>query len=170
MNELKQIKLVIFDVDGVLTDGSLILNDLGEESKRFHVRDGFAMRNAERVGLRVGVMTGRASRVVNLRMRELSINLLMQGVKDKGAGLETLCQRASVMPEETAYLGDDLIDLPALLRCGYPMAVADAVDEVRHVARYVTTTPGGRGAAREAIEHLLKAQDKWDEVVERYGL
>ena len=85
-------------------------------------------------------------------------------------GLETICQRAGVMPEESAYVGDDLVDLPAMVRCAYPVAVADAVAEVKAEARYVTTARGGHGAAREVVEHILKAQDRWDEVVERYGI
>lgn len=160
--------LLILDVDGVLTEGSIIMDDHGVQSKRFHVRDGFAIREAMRVGLSVGILTGRASRVVTLRAAELRVDLLLQGCGDKRIGLETLCQQAGVEPEQTAYLGDDLVDAPAMLRCGYPMAVADAAAEVREIAKFVTLTPGGHGAVREAIEHLLKAQNKWDAVVERF--
>jgi len=170
MSELSAIKLLIFDVDGVLTDGSIIVNDQGIESKRFHVRDGFAMKAAMSLGLQVGVLTGRSTRAVTLRMIDLGIDLLIQGVADKAIGFETLCQQARVDPEEAAYLGDDLIDLPAMLRSGYPMAVADAVQEVRTEARYVTRVPGGHAAARDAIEHILKAQGRWDEVVEQYAI
>lgn len=167
---LTSIKLIIFDVDGVLTDGAIIVNDQGVESKHFHVRDGFAIRAAMSVGLKIGVLTGRSSRCVNLRMTEIGVDLLLQGAKDKAVGLETLCQRAGVDLEETAYVGDDLVDLPAMLRCGYPIAVADAVAEVRDEASYVTAAPGGRAAAREVIEHILKAQGRWDEVLEQYGV
>jgi 3-deoxy-D-manno-octulosonate 8-phosphate phosphatase (KDO 8-P phosphatase) len=164
------IKLIVFDVDGVLTDGSIVLDDRGVETKRFYVRDGFAIRAAMEMGLRVGVLTGRASIAVTHRMVELGIDLLLQGTRDKLYGLETLCQQAHLDPQQSAYVGDDLIDLPAMLRCGYPMAVADAVAEVRDEARYVTTLPGGRGAARDAIEHVLRAQGRWDELVERYAI
>ncbi|MCX5661437.1 MAG: HAD-IIIA family hydrolase [Planctomycetota bacterium] len=165
-----EIRFIVFDVDGVLTDGAIILDDLGHESKRFHVRDGFAIKAAMSMGIKVGVITGRTSRVVTLRMAELGIDLLVQGAKDKAAALETLCAQAGVEPGETAYMGDDLIDLPPMLRCGYPMAVADAAAEVRDVAKFVTRVVGGRGAAREAIEHILKAKGKWDAVVEKYGV
>ena len=170
MSILQTIKLILFDVDGVLTDGAVVVDDRGVESKHFHVRDGFAIRSAMSLGLKVGVLTGRSSRSVTHRMTELGIELVLQGARDKAVGLETLCQQAGVLPEEAAYVGDDLIDLPAMLRCGYPIAVADAVREVRRETRYVTAVPGGRGAARDAIEHILKAQGRWDEVLERYGI
>jgi 3-deoxy-D-manno-octulosonate 8-phosphate phosphatase (KDO 8-P phosphatase) len=121
------------------------------------------------MGLRIGILTARSTPNVTLRMAELGVQLVVQGMLDKAVGLATLCQKASVLPEEVAYVGDDLVDLPAMLRCGYPMAVADAVEPVRSKARYVTAAAGGRAAAREAIEHLLKAQSRWDEVLERYG-
>ena len=166
----KAIRCIIFDVDGVLTDGSIVVNDAGEESKRFFVRDGLGIKAAMRVGMQVGVLTARSSRCVTLRMNELGIRLLQQGARNKVIGLETLCQQAKVPLEQCAYVGDDLVDLPALVRCGYPIAVADAVEEVKAVAKYVTAHVGGRGAARDAVEHLLKAQGRWDEVVESYGL
>ena len=159
---------MVFDVDGVLTDGSIFINDDGQESKRFHVRDGFAMRAAISLGLKIGVLTGRSSRVVTVRMADLGIDLVLQGVNDKATGLETLCNRANVFPKETAYLGDDLIDLPAMRRSGYPMAVADASKQVRAQAKYVTAVPGGQAAARDAIVHILQAQNRWGEVVQRY--
>ena len=170
MSHLKSIKLIAFDVDGVLTDGSIVLDDHGVESKRFHVRDGFAIRSAMSVGLKVAVLTGRSAPCVNLRMAELRVDLLIQACSDKAVGFETLCQQAGVLPEEAAYVGDDLIDLPAMVRCGYPMAVADAAAEVRGVAKYVTHAKGGQAAAREAIEHVLKGQDRWDQLLERYGI
>jgi len=168
--DLSSLKLLIFDVDGVLTDGSIIVNDLGQESKRFYVRDGFAMKFAMSLGLKIGVITGRSSRSVSLRMTELGVQFYMPGSKNKLIALETLCQQAGVLPEHAAFVGDDLIDIPAMLRCGYPIAVADAVEEVRGLAKYVTRASGGRGAAREAIEHVLKAQGRWDELLERYGI
>ena len=167
---LPTIKLIIFDVDGVLTDGSIVIDDAGVESKRFYARDGLAIKSAMALGLKVGVLTARSSRAVTLRMAELGVDLVLQGSSYKVFGLETLCQRAGVMPEDVAYVGDDLVDLPVMVRCGYPIAVADAVAEVKAEARYVTSAPGGRGAARQAIEHILKAQDRWDEVVERFGI
>ena len=170
MPDVASIKLFVSDVDGVLTDGALIIDDRGVESKRFHVRDGLAFKAAMSLGLRVGVLTSRSTSAVTLRMTELGVRLLGHGSTDKKIGLENLCREAGVLPEETAYLGDDLLDLPALLNCGYPMAVADAASEVREVAAFITKTRGGRGAAREAIEHILKTQGRWDELLERYGI
>lgn len=170
MPNAADIKLIVFDVDGVLTDGSIIVDDHGVETKRFHVRDGLAMHGAMELGLHVGVLTGRSSRAVTLRMAEIGIDLLIQGVRDRAVGLETLCQRVQVELDQSAYVGDDLLDLPAILRCGYPIAVADAVAEIKSAARHVTEAPGGRAAAREAIEHVLKAQGRWDELVERFGI
>jgi len=167
---IEGLRLIIFDVDGVLTDGTIVLDNHGVETKRFYVRDGTAFRAAEKLGLRVGVLTGRMSMATTHRMRELGVELFIQGAADKAIGFETLTQRAGVEFEETAYLGDDIVDLPAMMRCGYPMAVADAAREVHRIARYITHAPGGRGAAREAIEHILKAQQKWDAVLEAYGL
>ncbi len=167
---LPDIRLIAFDVDGVLTDGRIIVDDNGVETKHFNARDGFAMSVAGRMGMRIGIVTGRTGRAVTLRMNELGVGPVLQGVRDKAVGLETLCQQADVMPEQCAYVGDDLIDLPALLRCGYPVAVADAVEEVKAEARYVTAARGGHGAAREVIEHVFKAQDRWDELLERFGV
>ena len=166
MAEPADIRMVVFDVDGVLTDGRIILNDHGVETKTFDVRDGFAIVAARRLGLQVAALTGRSSRVVTLRMTELGVDPFIQGSGDKAAGLQAICERAQLQPPQCAFVGDDLFDLPAMLRCGYPIAVADAVAEVRARARYVTTAPGGRGAAREAIEHLL--QGRWQQLVERY--
>jgi 3-deoxy-D-manno-octulosonate 8-phosphate phosphatase (KDO 8-P phosphatase) len=170
VTDLSNIALIIFDVDGVLTDGSIIVDDHGIESKRFHVRDGFAIKAAARVGLKVGVITGRSSRVVTLRMGELGVDLFVQGAKDKGAAFEQLCDRSGVEAGHAAYMGDDLIDLPAMMRCGLPLAVADAVPEVKQIARHTTHAAGGHGAAREAIEYILKAQHKWAKVVEMYAM
>ncbi len=170
MTQPDEIKMIVFDVDGVLTDGSIIVDDLGIESKRFHVRDGFAIASAIRLGMKIGVLSGRSTRAVTLRMTELKIPYMIQGCKDKAIGIEDICKQAEVGLHETAYVGDDLIDLPALVRVGFPATVADAVEEVKAEASLVTLAPGGRGAAREVIEHILKAQGKWDELVESYGI
>lgn len=169
-NSLAALSLIVFDVDGTLTDGGLIFDSDGRETKRFHVRDGFAFTAAMSVGLKVGVISARESDVVTRRMKELNVTLVMQGQRDKKIALETLCQQAGVMPEAAAYVGDDLLDLPALLSCGYGIAVADAAAEVKYAAGYVTALPGGHGAARDAIEHILKAQGKWDAVVDQFGI
>ncbi len=170
MAELAKIQLVVFDVDGTLTDGGLIYDSAGGEIKRFHVRDGFAFTAAMSVGLKVGVITARESPIVTRRMAELNVELVMQGQRDKKIALETLCQQAGLLLEQAAYVGDDLLDLPAMLSSGYAIAVADAAAEVKYAAKYVTQLPGGHGAAREAIEHILKAQGKWDAVVDQFGI
>jgi len=170
MPSVRDIRFLIFDVDGVLTDGSILIDDHGVETKRFHVRDGSALRMAMRLGFKVGILTGRTSRVVTLRMNELGVEHVVQGSKNKAIGLETLCQQTGVEPEQVAYMGDDVVDLPAMLRCGYKLTVADAAEEVRGVADYITTTPGGQGAVREAVEHIIKAQGRWEEVLEEYGV
>lgn len=166
MGVLDQIRLIVFDVDGVLTDGVLQLDDQGVEAKRFHVRDGLAIRAALASGLKVAVLSARRSPAVSRRMEELGVELLVEGSTDKSSGLNSIIDRAGISLGRTAYLGDDLLDLPAMVRCGYPMAVSDAVEEVLAVAEFVTTVRGGLGAAREAVEHILKAQGKWKRVVD----
>ena len=166
MADVSEISLIVFDVDGVLTDGGLYINDQGTETKRFHVRDGTAIRLAQRVGLNIAVMTGRTSRTVTTRLNELDITLALQGVADKAEGLHILCNQADVAVEHCAVVGDDLLDLPAMTRCGYPIAVGDALKPVKDIARYITHANGGHGAAREAIQHILDCQDKWDTLVD----
>ena len=162
--------MIIFDVDGILTDGSILIDDRGVETKRFHVRDGTAIRAAMKLGIKVGIITGRSSQAVTLRAEELGIEYLIQGSKNKAVDLETLCKLAHVTEEDVAFMGDDLADLPAMLRCGYKITVADGVEEVRGIADLITAATGGKGAVREAIESIIKAQGKWEEVLERYGV
>lgn len=166
---LNAIKLLLLDVDGVMTDGSIIMDDRGFETKRFNVRDGLGIKAWQRCGLMCGILTGRASRVVTHRARELGVELLAQGSHNKVQTYEDLCRRAGVEDEQVAYMGDDLADLGVMRRVAYPITVPDAVEEIRAVARYVTATAAGRGAVREAIEHLLKQMGRWDEVVEHYA-
>ena len=163
------IQLIVFDCDGVLTDGSIIIDDEGRESKNFYVRDGFGIKAAMTLGLKVGVITGRNSPSVGARMKELGIELYQKGVSDKGQGLQDMCRTAGVPLLNTAYVGDDLIDLPAMKICGLPMAVKDACPEARAIAKYITTSKGGRGGAREAIEYILKEQGLWQKLVHKYA-
>ncbi len=165
---LDTIQLIVFDCDGVLTDGSIYVDDHGHETKRFYVRDGFAMKLAPTMGLQVAVMTGRGSRSVAMRMSELGIENYMQKVSDKGKALEQLCAKLNLTPQQAAFVGDDLIDIPAMRRAGLPIAVADAAQEVRDIAQFITHAPGGRGAARESVEHILKAQGKWETFLKKY--
>ena len=165
------IQLLLTDVDGVLTDGSILVDTAGRETKRFHVRDGSGIVAWQRSGYQMGVLTGRPSVITTHRMMELGVEMIEQcSAMGKLEAYEDLCRRAGVEDEQVAYIGDDLADLPVMVRVGYPVAVADAAAEVRSVAKYVTETPGGRGAVRETIEHLLKGMGRWDEVLERYGI
>ena len=163
------VRLIVFDVDGVLTDGVVVYTEGGGEAKHFHIKDGLGIVAALRAGLGVAVITSRESRLVERRMHELGVSELMQGCKDKAAEVGALAERVGVPLGAVAYVGDDLVDLGAMRRVGYPIAVADAAAEVRDAAAWVTTLPGGRGAGREAIEHVLGAQGKWAAVVAGYG-
>jgi 3-deoxy-D-manno-octulosonate 8-phosphate phosphatase (KDO 8-P phosphatase) len=165
----RHVRLLCLDVDGVLTDGTINLDDHGVERKRFHVRDGTAVRLWLRLGFEVAIITGRSSMAVRHRANELGIVHVIQKSSDKGASLAALLRSLDLEPLEVAVLGDDLPDLPAMRLAGYPMAVADAVPEIRGLAAFVTTHPGGRGAVREAVEHLLKAMDLWDDALAHYG-
>lgn len=166
---IPDIQLIVFDVDGVLTDGSLIYDNQGNELKRFNIRDGFGIRAARFSGIPVGVLTARSSEVVSRRVAELKIDHYFHGCKDKAAGIASIAERARVSLEQTAFMGDDVLDLPALKKVGYPMAVADAAIEVLESAKFVSELPGGRGAAREAVEHILRSQGKWDAVLAEFG-
>ena len=163
------VRLLVLDVDGVLTDGSINIDDRGVETKRFHVRDGAGIRMWQTLGNEVAIVTGRTGTAVRHRARELGIELVYQGILDKRAVLLAVCQIVEVEPGETAVLGDDLPDMPMLTACGYPMAVSDACAEVQEVAEFVTVRPGGHGAVREAIEHLIKSRGEWGDALALYG-
>ena len=163
-----QIRLLVLDVDGVLTDGGIHIDDRGAETKIFHVRDGTGISAWLRLGNEAAIITGRTSLVVAHRARELGIRHVFQGLPQKLDIFDALLRDLAMEAAETAVIGDDLQDLPLLERAGYPIAVADAVSEVRAVAHYVTRTPGGRGAVREAIEHLLREAGQWDQVIARF--
>jgi 3-deoxy-D-manno-octulosonate 8-phosphate phosphatase (KDO 8-P phosphatase) len=162
------IKLLLLDVDGVLTDGSVVYADDGTEIKRFHVRDGSGLKFWQRAGNRAAIVSGRKSAAVEVRAAELGISPVLQGRGDKLPAFEEVLSATGLRPEEVCAVGDDLPDLPVLRRCGLAVAVADACPELRAVAHLVTTARGGRGAVREAIEWLLKLQGRWDEVVNFY--
>jgi len=168
MIRFPDIKLFIFDVDGVLSDGGIYLSDHGIESKRYNVRDGFGIVAARKMGFEVGILTGRSNRNVTLRMRELGIPHIVSGASNKAQGLAELCKLYDIAPEHVAYLGDDLIDLPAMTKVAYPMAVSDAEEAVKAHAKYITAKPGGHGAARDAINHVLTKMEHMDELVQMY--
>ena len=165
-----QIRLLMLDVDGVLTDGSIVLDEKGREIKRFHARDGLGIKLWMGLGYEIAIVSGRTSDAVEARMAELGVTTVMQGVSDKRAALKRLCERLGIEPASAACVGDDLPDLPAMRRAGYAIAVADADPRVRACADYVTKAPGGRAAVREAIEHLLERMGRLDEVLRQYDV
>src|SRR5437762_3453630 len=162
------IQLLILDVDGVLTDGGIIRDDAGQQIKRFHVRDGAGIVLWRRLGKDVAIITGKESNVVNHRAEELGIQNVYQNIGNKLEAYDQLKDELGVKDDQIAYIGDDLPDLPVLRRVGVPIAVADAVEEVRAVAKYVTKFPGGYGAVRDAIEFLCKEMGVWQQVLDRY--
>ena len=162
------IKLVVFDVDGVLTDGKLILGENGNEYKSFHVRDGHGIVMLMETGCNVAVITARSSKIVAERMSSLGIKYIYQGDKDKGKAIKNLFDQLGVMPSEIAYVGDDIIDLPAMNKVALPIAVADAHPEVRKIAKFITKNNGGQGAAREVCELIMIAQDNIKKIIESY--
>ena len=159
------IRLLVLDVDGVLTDGRITLDGAHPEPKTFHVRDGLAIRQWITHGGRVAVVTGRSSPGVRARAAELGIDPVVQGAGDKAEALARVLAATGIPAAETAAMGDDLPDLPMLRAVGRPLAPADAVDEVRSAAAWTSASPGGHGAVREAIEHLMRASGAWDAVV-----
>ena len=167
-DKIRAVKLVVFDVDGVLTDGRIIFSNSGEETKLFDVKDGHGIKLLMRSGIDVAIITARESEVVRRRARDLGITHVFQGMKDKKMALEELVKASGVTPDAMAYMGDDIIDLPVLKRVAFSAAVADAVSEVIERVDFVAKRPGGRGAARELAELILKVQGKWDEVMKAY--
>ncbi|MBA7561342.1 3-deoxy-D-manno-octulosonate 8-phosphate phosphatase KdsC [subsurface metagenome] len=168
--KLKKIVLLVLDVDGVLTDGKIIMDDLGNESKNFHVRDGHGLRLLMRGGVDVVLLTGRTSEVVKHRADELGIRDVYQGAKDKAQVLGEILGERGLPGECIAYVGDDVVDIPVFRMVGFSAAVADAPGYVRAQADYVTEKEGGDGAVREICEMVLNARGTWNDVMSRYGL
>ena len=165
---MKNIKLVIVDVDGVLTDGAIYIDSEGREIKAFHVLDGTGIAYLQRVGIKVAIISGRTCKAVIHRATELGIEDVYQGAKNKLDAYKEILKKYSLRDEEICYIGDDLIDLPILYRVGFPVAVANASPVVKQHSAYVTKTRGGCGAVREVAEKILKYQDKWHLIMERY--
>ena len=165
---MKRLKLIVLDVDGTLTDGTIHYDDAGNEHKHFHVSDGLGIVMAQSVGLRVAIISGRKSAAVEKRMAELKVTDLVQGTGDKAAKLRELMDAYGLEADEVAFMGDDLNDLPAFDVAGVRIAVADAHEMVRSMADYVTIRPGGHGAVREAIEEILKQQGRFESAVTAY--
>jgi 3-deoxy-D-manno-octulosonate 8-phosphate phosphatase (KDO 8-P phosphatase) len=163
-----RIELLLLDVDGVLTDGGIVYADNQVEIKRFHVRDGSGLKLWQLAGKRAAIVSGRTSPVVAVRAAELGVSPVAQGRGEKLPAFEDVLAQTGLRPDQVCAVGDDLPDLPVLLRAGLAVAVADACPEVRAAAHYVTTVPGGHGAVRDAIEWLLKLQGAWDGIVARF--
>ena len=157
----KKIKLVCLDVDGVLTDGSIIISGQGELFKQFYVRDGLGIKFLQDCGIQVAICTGRQSDIVIERAKELGITLLMQGQKDKREGLAEICRKAGVSPEETAYMGDDIPDYEVMRACGLPCCPADAAEEIKRISCYISDRCGGMGCVRDVIEQVMRAKGLW---------
>ena len=163
-----RIKLLLMDCDGVLTDGRIMLLENGDEQKSFHTRDGHGLVLLHRAGLRSGIISGRTSSAVERRARDLGITYVRQGTWNKIKDFEEVVIEAGVEDQQVAFIGDDVTDIPLMLRSGFAVAVADATDETRASADYITTLAGGYGAVREVCELILKAQGRWTELMKRY--
>jgi 3-deoxy-D-manno-octulosonate 8-phosphate phosphatase (KDO 8-P phosphatase) len=163
------VRLLLFDVDGVLTDGKVLIHPDGSESKQFAIKDGIAMVAAQRCGLLIGLLSGRSSAATAHRARQLGISIVHENVTAKMDTYDQILAAHGLRDEHVAYMGDDLLDLPVLMRAGLPAAPADAIAEVRARASWVSQARGGEGAARELIELVLRAQGQWDTLVESYS-
>jgi len=165
----RRIKLLLMDCDGVLTDGRLWLTSDGDEQKAFHARDGQGISLLHRAGLQTGIITGRTSSAVDRRAQDLKMSYVRQYAKDKIKALEEILAEAGVTTDECAYIGDDVGDIPVMRRVGLAVAVSDAVEETKQAAQYITALKGGQGAVREVCDLVLKAQGRWDELMERFS-
>jgi len=168
LERARRVKLMIFDVDGVLTDGSLWYGPGGEEIKAFHALDGHGVKMLGESGVRLALLTGRKSVAVAARARELGIEHVLQDVEDKRGRYETLLKDLRLQAGDTGYMGDDLVDLPVLTRCGFACTVPEAPEDVRTRAHYVAAAPAGRGAAREVCEYVMRAQGSFERALAGY--
>ena len=164
----KNVRLLILDVDGVLTDGRIVIDDRGVETKCFDVRDGHGIKLLKRANIEVVIITGRQSQVVSHRAKELGIDSVYQNIHDKLEVYQAILEEKGLEDGEVGFVGDDLVDLPLLKRVGFSAVVADGMEELKPYADYVSRNKGGRGAVREISELILKAQGKWSELMERY--
>jgi 3-deoxy-D-manno-octulosonate 8-phosphate phosphatase (KDO 8-P phosphatase) len=169
LRRAKRIKLVVFDVDGTLTNGLRYYGPEGEELKAFHSFDGMALNLLHSVGLDTGIMTTGNVPSVRARAKEMHIRYVMEGVKDKAKAFSSLLRRTRLAAQSIAYMGDDLVDLPVLRRCGFASAPIDAPEEIRRVTHFISANPAGCGAAREVAEFILLAQDKLERAMKKQG-
>lgn len=167
---LSDIRLLLLDVDGVMTDGGIIYDANGIETKVFNVKDGHGIKMLQRLGIEVGIITGRTSAVVDFRAKELGISILYQGALKKIVCYEEIKKKTGFVDSQIAYVGDDVIDVPVMRSAGFAAAPADALAEARNAAHYVTNCAGGKGAVREICDIIIKGRGLWDEVVSRYCL
>jgi len=171
LQKAKQIKMLILDVDGVMTEGKVEMNHNGEESKAFNVRDGHGIKMLQRAGIQVAILTGRTSRAVEHRARDLGIDHVVQGSVRKADGIKQLCEEAEIDASQCAYMGDDVVDLPAMAACRLTMAPSDADRGVLKRVDWISAYAGGRGAVRQAAEGLILANGYWQKVLtDAYGL
>lgn len=168
VQQARQVDLVLLDVDGVLTDGKILMDSSGGELRAFHARDGLGVRLGQRGGLLFGIVSGRESRIVRDRAEELYITEVHQRVFDKAEKVAEIRERLGVAAERVCYVGDDLVDVPVMRKVGFAVAPADASPEALAAAHYVTTRGGGDGCVRELVDLLLRARGKWEAVTERF--
>jgi 3-deoxy-D-manno-octulosonate 8-phosphate phosphatase (KDO 8-P phosphatase) len=165
----ERVRLILLDVDGVLTDGTVIMHADGSESKEFHIRDGAAIVWAIQAGIPVGLLSARTSTATSHRAAQLGIRIVSQGIGSKATEFARILAEQGLDEDEVAYMGDDLLDLSVLVRAGFAAAPADAAPEVRAAAHWTSTIGGGRGAVREFIELILREQDLWDDIVKGFS-
>ena len=165
---IQSIRLILSDVDGVLTDGAISFDNQGIESKSFHVRDGLGIKLWRKSGHQFGIVTARSSHIVKVRMNELGVDIVRQGTQDKLSVGSKLIEELKLGPEQVCYIGDDLSDIGLMKHVGLAATVSDGVEEAKSIAHLVTSSPGGRGAIRELIESILRQQNRWLEVIETY--
>lgn len=170
LQKAQKIRLLLLDVDGVLTDGRILYDDQGREGKAFHVQDGQGIRWLQKEGVEVGFLSGRSSRAVEMRAKELGISFLFQGIGDKIKVFEKILKKTKLDSDQVAFMGDDFIDLALLKKVGFSISVSNGHPLVQKEADYVTRAAGGFGAVREVSEFIIKAQDKWDIILKKYGL
>jgi 3-deoxy-D-manno-octulosonate 8-phosphate phosphatase (KDO 8-P phosphatase) len=168
IEKAKRVKVLVVDIDGVMTDGRIIYSTYGEELKFFDVQDGFGITLLHRAGIKTVIITAKKSKIVKHRARDLKVTKAYQGFIDKATPFNDILKRFNVTPEEVCFMGDDLIDIPVLKHAGLAVAVPNAVEEVRSSAHYITAKIGGRGAVREICDLILKSQGKWDLVTAKY--
>jgi len=168
LEKAKRIKVLVVDIDGVMTDGRIVYSGYGDELRFFDVQDGFGITLLNKAGIKTAIVTAGKSKIVKHRARDLKVSKTYHGFMDKTGAFNDLLKYFKVTPEEVCFIGDDLIDIPVLKRAGFAVAVSNAVDEVKGTAHHITVNKGGRGAVREICDLILKAQDKWALATSKY--